>query len=425
MMQRTESNRSSFVPFTAYSLHSDTMKRTREPRGGDQSGLREFNRRLILNVIRQYGPVPKAEIARITGLTAQSVSVIVNALLKEQLLRKEKKVRGQVGQPRTPIALNPHGALSIGIKIGRRSLEMVLVDFRGAVIATGESYYSAPRPRDIMKILTERIAELTADLEPRVRSRVVGIGIALPGHLSQWTEILGLSPSELSEWDAFDICAAVRELTGLPVQLWNDATAACAAEVLLGEAMTVSSALYIYIGTFIGGGLVLDGKLYAGVQGNAGAIGSMPVQASSGLGLQQLIRSGSLLHLDRRFTEAGVDGEQKISAKVRRSRNHPAYLAWRREASRGIANAIVCALSVVDFEAVVIDAMLDRDDVAEIAGDVGEALAEFDMTGLTPAVLRPGAIGPAARVLGAAILPFIINYSPDQELLVKQTMVAA
>ncbi|HEU0222745.1 MAG TPA: helix-turn-helix domain-containing protein, partial [Paracoccaceae bacterium] len=56
-------------------------------RGGDQGGLRAYNRRMILNVIRQHGAMPKAEIARVTGLTAQSASVIVNELLKEKLVR--------------------------------------------------------------------------------------------------------------------------------------------------------------------------------------------------------------------------------------------------------------------------------------------------------------------------------------------------
>jgi predicted ArsR family transcriptional regulator len=99
-------------------------------RGGDQLGLRAYNRRMILNLIRQDGALSKAEIARQTGLSAQAVSVIVKALLKDKLVRREKRVRGKVGQPHTPIALNADGALSVGVKIGRRSLELMLVNFR-------------------------------------------------------------------------------------------------------------------------------------------------------------------------------------------------------------------------------------------------------------------------------------------------------
>ena len=100
------------------------MKSVRDLRGGDQSGMRAYNRRMILNLIRQSGALPKAEIARATGLSAQAVSVIVNELLRDRLVRKEERVRGRVGQPHTPISIDPDGALSVGLKIGRRSLEL-------------------------------------------------------------------------------------------------------------------------------------------------------------------------------------------------------------------------------------------------------------------------------------------------------------
>ena len=393
-------------------------------RGGDQSGLRAYNRRMILSAIRQHGALPKSDLARITGLTAQTVSVIVNLLLKEKLVRKETKLRGQVGKPRTPIALNPSGALSVGIKIGRRSLEVVLVDFLGEVINAQQFHYSAPRPREVMALLDRQFNALVSDVPEKLRTRIIGVGIAAPGQLSEWSEVMNLGPSELSDWKDFDISGSVGRLTGLQVELWNDATAACAAEVLLGEAMTFSSALYFYIGAFIGGGLVLDGRLYEGVQRNAGAVGSMPVLARAGDGLEQLIRSGSLIDLERKLSEAGITDEREIRSKVRQASGHPAYVAWRRQAAKGIANAIACAMSVIDLEGVVIDAALDPKEVAAITEDVGRTLSELDLTGLSPVTLRAGTIGFSARALGAAILPFIRNFSPDQELLVKQTPVA-
>ena len=100
-------------------------------RGGDSTGLRAYNERLMITAIRQAGALSKAEIARTTGLSGQAATVIVNSLLDEGLLVKREKVRGRVGKPFTPIALNPEGAFSIGVKIGRRSLEALLVDFRG------------------------------------------------------------------------------------------------------------------------------------------------------------------------------------------------------------------------------------------------------------------------------------------------------
>lgn len=400
------------------------MSRASGTRGGDQGGLRAYNRRMILDIIRQHGPMPKAEIARVTGLTAQSASVIVNELLEEGFVRKETKVRGKVGQPTTPIALHPEGAFSIGVKIGRRSTEIALTDFLGTVIANHRSPYDLPRVPAVRTILARELQAAIARVPPGLRDRIVGIGIAAPGELSNWADILGAGEADLSAWDRVDICADIRAMTGLPCTLWNDATAACAAEMLLGEALTFSSALYIYVGTFIGGGIVLDGRLWPGVQGNAGAIGSLPVRVAGSDRSEQLIGRASLYALERRFAAAGTPVGEDIRIAVRRGRDSPAYLGWRAEASEGIACAVASAVAILDFEGVVIDAMLDPEDVAALCADVKAALARFDLRGTSPVRVVPGTVGFAARALGAAILPLVQNFAPDEELLVKRNAAA-
>lgn len=389
-------------------------------RGGDQVGLRAYNKRMILDLIRQAGALPKAEIARHTGLSAQAVSVIVNTLLKEGLVRKEKKVRGKVGQPHTPIALNARGVLSLGVKIGRRSLELMLVDFHGQAVQYRQFPYPAPRQVEVTALLRRELSDLLDGLEETLRSRIVGVGVAMPGQLSAWTDVMGLDPSELADWDKVDIAAAVAELTGLPVEVHNDATAACAAEMTLGGALTFSSALYIYVGTFVGGGVVIDGRLFEGTRRNAGAIGSIPVAAADGH-LEQLIRQGSLFRLTDEVRKAGIGGDGMIADLVRDPRAAEAFARWRRSAAPPIAQAIAAAISIIDFEGVVIDAMLHGEEVETFVADVRAALTGIDRTGTSPLEIRRGNVGPRARVCGAAILPLIRQFSPDQNLLVKKT----
>jgi len=92
-------------------------------RGGDSSALRAYNERLIYDAIRSHGPLSKAELARVTGLSAQAAAVIVRDLLADGMLLENAKVRGRIGQPMTPLALNPRGAFAVGLKIGRRSVD--------------------------------------------------------------------------------------------------------------------------------------------------------------------------------------------------------------------------------------------------------------------------------------------------------------
>lgn len=401
-----------------------TMQGEHQSRGGDQLGLRAYNKRMILNLIRQNGALPKAEIARLTGLSAQAVSVIVNALLKEKLVRKEKKVRGKVGQPHTPIALNASGVLSLGVKIGRRSLELMLVNFHGEAVDYQRIAYAAPRQQEVFALLRRELARMLNGVEDSLRSRIVGIGVAMPGHISAWADVMGLDPNDLADWNEVDVAALLADITGLPVEVYNDATAACAAEMVLGSTLTASSALYIYVGTFIGGGIVINGQLFEGAQRNAGAIGSMPVNDGKG-GQEQLIRQGSLLPLENALRAAGLGTPGTIADAVRDPRAACAFDTWCRRAAPPVAEAVAAALSVVDFEVVVIDAMLHRPEVEVFVAAVRAALKRLDLTGTSTAPLLTGSIGPKARVCGAAILPLIRQFSPDQQLLVKKVASAA
>ena len=234
-------------------------------RGGNQSGLREFNERLILQVIRRANSISKAEIARKTGLTAQTVSVIVNRLLDEGLLRKERRrrVSGKVGQPAVPIALNPDGAYSIGVKIGRRSLDVLLVDFVGAVLDHVSERYAFPDPDYVFPRVGERVAHAMAALDSAQQRRMVGIGVAAPYGIGGWQQELSSPPEVLTKWSGIDIRRRIADDQELPIWFENDATAACMADLILhDENARFGNYLYIFIGTFIGGGIVLDGLFW-------------------------------------------------------------------------------------------------------------------------------------------------------------------
>ncbi|WP_308873467.1 MarR family transcriptional regulator [Thiothrix subterranea] len=131
--------------------------------GSNLSGIAQYNERLVLQLIRRAGSLTKAEIARITNLSAQTASVIINRLLDEKLLRKEERryETGKVGQPAVPIALNPTGAYSLGVKIGRSGLDVLLINFTGDILKRCGFSYPYPDPDFIFPTIRDSIAELT------------------------------------------------------------------------------------------------------------------------------------------------------------------------------------------------------------------------------------------------------------------------
>jgi hypothetical protein len=206
-------------------------------RVGDSSGLRAYNERLIVAAIRAGGPKSKTDVARATGLSAQAARLIVAALIEDGVLRKLAKVRGQIGQPATPIALNPAGAYAVGVKIGRRSQKVVLVDMLGAVVARRDMARDAPPPQATLEALCAMVLTILNDLSAAQRGRVVGLGIAMPGDLHEWPAEMDVREGALEGWKHLDPAARLAEATELPATLINDATAACAAEMIAGDAL--------------------------------------------------------------------------------------------------------------------------------------------------------------------------------------------
>ena len=386
-------------------------------RGGDSIGLRAYNERLMIAAIRQEGALSKAEIARTTGLSGQAATVIVNALIDEGLLVELERVRGQVGKPYTPIALNSQGAFSIGVKIGRRSLEAILVDFNGNVIASRIERYDAPLPKPTMAAAVEVSQELIECVESR--QRITGLGVAIPWDLHEWSDVLGLEPAALEGWQNISVAQQLERSTGLAVSLFNDATAACAAEMIAGDRIRKRSALYFFLGTFVGGGVVLDGRLHRGEQINAGAIGSLPMGGKNSDGQpNQLIHLTSVIELERSLTSAGFD----ISDMFNFSPVNDAEFVfnnWMRRAVPALSHAIISATSVIDFQEVVIDGLLCPTWRQRIVNAVSKTCEKFNHAGLSPFEIAIGSIGPSARVMGAALMPLIQRFSPDSDLLVK------
>lgn len=393
-------------------------------RGTNQTGVRLYNERLVLSLIRRHGSLSKAEIARLTGLSAQTISVIIRQLEADGLLRKEEPLRGRIGQPSVPFSLNPGGAFFLGLKIGRRSTDLVLMDFLGRVLQNVHEPCRYPTPDGILEFADRAIGALVQSLPRRNRTRISGLGIAAPFELWNWEEQIGAPRAVLDGWRRFDIRLEIGRICGWPVYFCNDATAACGAELVLGNPGHALDFLYFFIGSFVGGGVVLNGNLYPGRSGNAGALGSLPVPASerSGAISQQLIRSASIYVLEQQLLAAGNDPAVLFRSPDDWGDVGPELDRWIEGTAAGLAAASVAAVSVIDFEAIVIDGAFPPEVRRRIVQATEAAIGNFDRQGLLPVTVVEGAIGSGARAIGGACLPLIANFTRDRELLFKENL---
>jgi predicted NBD/HSP70 family sugar kinase len=389
--------------------------------GADQTGVRLYNERLLLSLVRRFGQLSKTEVARMTGLSVQSTSAMMNRLQTDGLLRREPPLRGRVGQPTVPVSLDPEGAFSLGLKIGRRSCELVLIDFCGVIRRRARRAYPYPTPEQVRDFAARELPEIVESLSASQQVRIAGLGIASPFQLWNWTAEIGAPSGAMDGWRGFAIDEELRRLCAFPVTICNDATSACAAEFFFGEAWRQRDYLYFFLGAFVGGGLVLDGALYTGRTGNAAAVGSMPIAAAEGGAdsVSQLIARASIYQLERRVEAAGFDP----SAIWRAPHAWPDYGApleqWIDETSQALAQAAIAAIAVIDVAAIVIDGAMPVDIRRKICPRVAARIETLDRRGLSDVKVMAGAVGADARAIGGAALPLIKNFARDREVLFK------
>ncbi len=380
-------------------------------RGSNQAGMRAHNERLVLSLIRRHGATAKADIARATGLSAQTVSVIMRALEADELLMRGEPVRGRVGQPSIPMSLAPDGAFFFGLKVGRRSLELVLTDFLGKVRARVRQTHDYPMPEATVRFTRNALTRMLTAMTPRDRDRVAGLGIAMPFSLWDWADNLSAPHEDMAAWRNADLGRSISRVIDIPVLVQNDATAACGAELVFGRDETPVDFLHFYIGYFIGGGVVLNGSLYSGPGGNAGAVGSMPVPAQEPGGRdRQLIDVASLGGLEERLVAAGLDTSELWDTPEQLEMQPDVLSDWIEDAAAGIAHAIASAVSVIDFGTVMIDGWITQDMRRRLVEATKAHLEKRNMAGLATPDVREGSIGADARALGAASLPLSERY---------------
>ena len=390
--------------------------------GSNQIGVKQFNERLILDIISTNEGLSKADITRITGLSAQTVTTIVNRLISEGLLKKGALIKGKVGQPSTTIELNNAGAQAIGIKIGRRSADIILVGLASQVESRQSLSYKYPDTETLFHWIKIKVNEIVQDMTKLQANKLIGVGVATPFNLDGWEGVINAPKGAMSKWKDIDVSFEIEQITGQKTFLLNDATAACLAELLSLKNRQSKSFLYFYVGTFLGGGIVLDGKIYNGINGNAGSVGSMPIAISEGTKPFQMVDTAAIHTLETMALEAGLprdifEGDSELNSLARATFNQ-----WADKAGNALAYAIISGQSFFDLEHVIIDGSIQRKLLELLIEKVEKNFANYDMQGITKPHIEAGKLGNEARAIGGSLLPIQERFGLDRSLILKSNL---
>lgn len=237
---------------------------------GSQRALREANRRRVLEALRASGTATQAELARLTGLSAATVSGIVKNLSADGLLRVTPTVSS--GRRARAVSLNPSAGVAAGVDFGRTHVRVALADLAHSFIGEQEVEVAMGTPADeaialAVDVFRSLIKDVGVDQEA-----IIGVGAGVPGPIDSRDGHVGHG-SILPEWVGIGAAEALSDALALPVTVDNDANLGALAEVTWGAARGYRDAVYVKVETGVGAGLIIGGELYRGAIGMAGEIG--------------------------------------------------------------------------------------------------------------------------------------------------------
>ncbi len=242
--------------------------------GADLHKIREFNRLLVLNYIRQHGPIARVKLAQSLGLSRTTVSSIMDVLLREGLVHEghflEATSRG--GRRAILVHFNADAGRILGVDVGRSHLTMLLTDLSAKMLSQRSVPFDTGRgPEICLPILISEIQAFVAASATDWKT-ILGIGLGIPGPLDADLHRLS-SPPHMPGWNQVNIWEALNDAFDIPLYIDNDANMGALSELYFGAAQGCSDVAYIKLGTGIGCGLILNGRIYRGHGGSAGELG--------------------------------------------------------------------------------------------------------------------------------------------------------
>ena len=243
---------------------------------GDNRAIREVNRSIIIDLVRRGGRISRTELARRSKLTKPTVSTIIFELLDEGMVREVgfgESVAGG-GRPARLLEFNDAHSAYLGIHFGVRATTVAVADARGTIRLVRSRPSVHGEPAQTMRSIRPLVAEaLQAAKVPR--TRVEGAGATVPGLVDHASGVCVLAPN--LGWTNFPLRDALTEELHTPVVVNNHTQAAAVAEGRLGAARAARSFVWVYVGSGVGSGVVIDGRLFYGQSGFSGEIGHCPV----------------------------------------------------------------------------------------------------------------------------------------------------
>lgn len=292
--------------------------------------INKLNKIQVLKLIREYGEISRADIVKMTQLSAPTVTRIVDSLIHEKLAQMVGLGDSTGGRPPKLIRFDGRHNYVIGIDLGSTSIRGVLSNLDGKFITEIEMPTNLPGG---FQIIIKQVASIIQKLIQRSKTpedKILGVGMAVAGLINPKTGVIEFSP--VFNWENVNLATALSKHINLPIIYDNVARVTALGESVYGIGKKHKNFICVNVGYGIGAGIITDGSLFYGNQGFAGEFGYIvlekdsPYVGKSGIrGCLEATSSGySIVEIAKSYLQQGkpstitdqVDSLDSLTAKV-------------------------------------------------------------------------------------------------------------
>jgi predicted NBD/HSP70 family sugar kinase len=316
---------------------------------------RQQSVRLVVERLLRDRSVSRAEIARSTGLSKQTISEVMRELERDGWVYEDGQIQGTVGRSAVTYALRPDAAFVLGIDLGGTKLHVALADLQGVTVAESIE----PTAGDGGGAVVGQIGRMTDALLQRAgvsSLRLRGGVMGSPGIIEPASGGIVIAPN-IAGLDSLDVRAALRARLGIDIAIENDVNLAAIGEHWRGNSRKARTFAFIALGTGIGMGIFADGHLVRGARGAAGEIAYLPLGSdpydARGLRLGTLETAIGSAGIIERYTGLGGPSGSTVRDVFDRLETDEAARITIDEVGRVITTAILAVHSILDPEIIV------------------------------------------------------------------------
>lgn len=285
--------------------------------GSNQVTAKSHNIRSILKALLYHQQISRVELAELTGLTAATISNLVNELLSQGLVREngiEQVISPRVGRPRMTLELNPDARYAIGVHIGIGEYHIVITNLTANIISSTIQKFEVCEPAEtILHSIVDQINYLISQ-SGIDKNLIIGIGVGASGLVNVETGTNIYAPNLC--WENVPIREWISQEIGIPVAVDNNVRLMCLAEAMFGQGKAANVMAFVYARVGVGAGLFVDGKLFRGMTAGAGEIGHSIVIPNGGEKcscgnygcLETLVSQKAIIKSARRLAETDPSG---------------------------------------------------------------------------------------------------------------------